>query len=121
MRYVHIIIVIVSVLLSLIAVIPLQFTEGYGVSIQTYYRCDVRGAKDSFYAILLPIDIMLTIGLSMLTAIIWKLADVVRNLKKHFSSLQKFASTDIYIYIYIIILYRHSIIEMGSLQIHAEL
>ena len=115
MRYVHIIIVIVSVLLSLIAVIPLQFTEGYGVSIQTYYRCDVRGAKDSFYAILLPIDIMLTIGLSMLTAIIWKLADVVRNLKKHckhyikhFSSLQKFASTDIYIYIYIVILYRHS-------------
>ena len=83
MRYVHIIIVIVSVLLSLTAVIPLQFSEGYGINIQTYYRCDVRGVKDSFYAILLPIDIILIIGLSMLTAIIWRLADVVRNLKKH--------------------------------------
>ena len=89
MRYVHIIIVIVSVLLSLIAVIPLQFSEGYGVNIQTYYRCDARGSKDSFYAILLPIDIILIIGLSMLTVIIWRLADVVRNLNKALQALYK--------------------------------
>ena len=82
MRYVHIIAMTFCVLLSLIPVLAMQFSEGYGVSIIAYYHCESRGANETFYAVILMICIMLSIGVLMLIIIIWKLADVVRN--KHF-------------------------------------
>ena len=79
MRYVHIIVMTSCMLFSLTSVLAMQFSEGYGVSIIAYYHCDSRGANDTFYAVILMLCIILSTGVLMLTMIIWKLADVVRN------------------------------------------
>ena len=76
-KYIHLTIVAVSLLLPIISILACHLSEGFGLSILAYYKCDSRGLKDTFYAVIVPLDIILIIGTSLLVCIIWIIADVV--------------------------------------------
>lgn len=77
MKYIHLTIVAVSLVLPTFSILACHLSEGFGLSILAYYKCDSRGPKDTFYAIILPLDIMLIVGTCLLVYIIWTIADVV--------------------------------------------
>jgi len=54
-----------------------QWSEGFGLSILSYYKCEGQGPKDTFYALILPINIIIIIGTSVLLYTIWITADMV--------------------------------------------
>ena len=76
MKYIHLTIVAASLLLPIISILACQLSEGFRLSIFAFYNCTGR-EKDTFYALIMPFDIMMIIGTSMLIYIIWIIADVV--------------------------------------------
>ena len=77
MKYVHLAIVAVTLLLPVSSILACHLSEGFGLSVLAYYKCDSRGVKDTFYAILVPLEVILVIGTSLLVYIIWSIANVV--------------------------------------------
>ena len=77
MKYVHLTIVAVSLLLPIISILACRLSEGYGLSVLAYYKCASRGVNDTFCAVIVPLGIILITGTSLLVYIIWTLACVV--------------------------------------------
>ena len=77
MKYIHLTIVAASLLLPIISILACQLSEGFGLDILSYYKCAGQGPKDSFYAVIVPLDIIIIIGTSVLVYIIWIIADMV--------------------------------------------
>ena len=77
MKYIHLTIVATSLVLPIISILACQWSEGFGLSILSYYKCEGRGSKDSFFAVTMPVDIMIIIGTSVLLYTIWIIADMV--------------------------------------------
>ena len=77
MKYIHLTIVATSLVLPIISILACQWSEGFGLSILSYYKCEGQGPKDSFFAVTVPLDIMIIIGTSVLLYTIWIIADMV--------------------------------------------
>ena len=77
MKYIHLTVVAASLLLPIISILASHLSEGFGLSILSYYKCGGLGAKDTFYAVIMPVDIMIIIGTLLLVYIIWIVADLV--------------------------------------------
>ena len=77
MKYIHLTTLAASLLLPIIPVLACQLSEGFGLNIVAYYKCTGLGQKDTFYAIIVPFDIIIIIGTSVLVYTIWIIADMV--------------------------------------------
>jgi len=77
MKYVHLIIVVVTLLLPVSSILACHLSEGFGLSVLAYYKCESYGVKDTFYAILVPLGVIQAIGTLLLVYIIWSIANGV--------------------------------------------
>ena len=76
-KYVHIIVVLISFLLPLVSVIGIGSSGGYSISVLMYQRCDTTNPTEFFYGMVLPINLMIITGVSLLIITVWRIADIV--------------------------------------------
>ena len=76
MKYIHIAVTISLTVPAIVALIS-YFTGGYGISIIGNYTCFSLDIETTFYAFLVPLDIIMILGMSQIVIIIWNIADVV--------------------------------------------
>ena len=76
-KYVHISVVVITVMVPAIIVVALQFSGGYGHNIFRFPRCGPVNNQDIFYGFLIPLDVMIIIGFTLLLLTIWRIADFV--------------------------------------------
>ena len=77
MKYIHIAVVAISLTVPAIVALISYFAGGYGISSLSNYRCFALDTETLFYAILVPVDIIMILGISQIIIIIWNVADVV--------------------------------------------
>ena len=78
-KYLHITAVVISLGIPLVVTVAVHFSEGYGQSGLLTPRCGVLNAKDHFFAFILPINLIVIIGVSLLVLTVWKISDIVSN------------------------------------------
>ena len=77
MKYIQATVLPVCLVLPILSVVGIQLSEGYGLNIFTYYLCGGKNPNDVFYAVVMPLDVMLVIGTSLLIIIAWNIMNVV--------------------------------------------
>ena len=77
MKYIQATVLPVCLVLPILSVVGIQLSGGYGLNIFTYYLCRSNHPDDVFYAVIMPLDVMLVIGTSLLIIIAWNIMDVV--------------------------------------------
>ena len=77
MKYIHIAVVTISLTVPAIVALISYFAGGYGISNLSNYTCSTRDVETTFYAVIVPINIIIILGISQIVIIIWNIADVV--------------------------------------------
>ena len=78
MKYIHMLVVALSFMLPLIPIVTMQFKNGIGINIILPKKCVPLSADILFYGIILPIDVIVILGISLLVITLWSIGDVVR-------------------------------------------
>lgn len=73
MKYLHAVVVPITVVLPIISVITIQQSGGYGLTIYAYYFCRGLKANGVFYGAVVPLNTMSIIGTSLLIIITWSI------------------------------------------------
>ena len=77
MKYIQATVLPVCLVLPILSVVGIQLSGGYGLNIFTHYVCRSKKVNNVFYAVVLPLDVMLVTGTSLLIIIAWNIIDVV--------------------------------------------
>lgn len=77
MKYIHMLVVGVSFIFPVISIVPMQFKNGIGISAFLPKKCVPLSADVLFYGVVLPIDVIVILGISLLVITLWSIADVV--------------------------------------------
>ena len=77
MKYIHMLVVAVCFTFPVIPLVPVQFKNGIGISTILPKKCTLLSADIVFYGIVLPIDVIVILGISLLMITLWSIADVV--------------------------------------------
>ena len=77
MKYVHITVAAITLTVPAIVALISYFAGGYGISNLSIYTCSARDVETTFYAVIVPIDIIIILGISQIVIIIWNIADMV--------------------------------------------
>ena len=77
MKYIHIAVIAISLTVPAIVALISYFAGGYGINNLNDDRCFASDIETIFYAILVPLDIIIILGISQIVIIIWNIADVV--------------------------------------------
>ena len=78
-KYFHIIVTLISIVLPTIVVISIQFNGGYGLNVITPQKCDTRRAENILFGLLLPLDLIVITKVALLLITGWKIADIVSS------------------------------------------
>ena len=76
-KYVHITVVSICFLLPLVSVIGIGSSGGYSIGVLLYQRCGATNPTELFYGMVLPINLIIIIGVSLLLITVWRIADIV--------------------------------------------
>lgn len=77
LKFIHVIVVAVSFLLPVIPILAAALNDGFGINLLQKRKCNVLNADFIFYGIVLPINIVVIFGLSLLIITIWSIGNVV--------------------------------------------
>ena len=76
MRYVHLTMVVLGLILPLVPVIATLATTGFGLIRFPAILCGGRSANATFYALVLPIVLLLQVGITLLGVMFWTIHKV---------------------------------------------
>ena len=112
MRYVHLTMVILGLTLPLVPVIASLATTGFGLNRFPAILCGGTNANITFYALLLPVILLLQVGITLLVVLFWTIHKVciyyslllsAHALLSHYDLCNtKTRGTLIYMYMYVI-------------------
>lgn len=77
MKYIHILIVAISFIFPVIPLLPVDFTNGFGISIFLPNHCTPLSIDNIVYGIVFPIDVIVIFGISLLVITVWCISDMV--------------------------------------------
>ena len=78
-KYVHIIVAVISFILPITSVIVVQFNGGFGMSMIVPLTCSVKEPEDMFHGRSLPINLIGITGIILLVITGWRIADFVSH------------------------------------------
>ena len=78
-KYVHICVVVIAVTVPAIMAVALQFSGGYGHNIFLFPRCGLVKNKDIFYGLIIPVDVIVIIGITLMLLTNRRIADFVSH------------------------------------------
>ena len=76
MKYLHITVVLLALILPIIPVAVVLGTGGFSFARFPPIICTARNADVAFYALIIPIDVMLTLGITLLILLFWTIYKV---------------------------------------------
>ena len=77
LKFIHVTVVLISFLLPVIPLSTVDFDNDIGMSVLQSGKCFVLTKEFIFYGIMVPIDVLLVIGLSLLIITLWSIGNVV--------------------------------------------
>lgn len=78
-KYVHITVIAISFILPIISIVSIQLSGGFGLFIPFPLLCSVNKPEDLFYRYIIPINLCIIIGTTLLVVTGWKIADFVSD------------------------------------------
>ena len=79
LKFIHVTVVPIIFILPVIPLLTVDFDNDIGISVLQSRKCFVLNEELIFYSIVVPSDVLLVIGLSLLIITLWSIGNVVSS------------------------------------------